>query len=404
MVLSSEDFRKSYYYLGACTDIQPLLRFSALTDTFLFVDIYYRDDHAIDYITKKISLLEKYRPGMLKIKNISERFGLDEMEFAPPSNMSEIFGDSLDYINRVKRNYRGGNEFGRLITLERRIGNTVREIRLFLIFAEGISFYAGMSNNGTIAPAYFSIIQWGWDTNYLAIWKMFEKYSATPGVWVNGECWSAGSRDEIGFRSLRNRELREMYSLQVQRYGQWCAIESSCTQARSIVSAWARDGVYPKRKYFYKYVNADSGAKIYIDEGTAGTGEFADYDLVVLGNREYKRFSESNTLQISGNVKSWMEIIGRDLPKTPGKMPYEIIDALGRLGEYCRLNSVFKVFITPPGYEDEGCYFEQWIKSLDFPLDVTIKVPGALDYYDLFNKNKVHADVKWNILWDNLCS
>ena len=51
----SIDWKNVFYYPGAGIDVQPLLRFTHLTDTFFYVNLYLKKEDIIEGIIKSVA-------------------------------------------------------------------------------------------------------------------------------------------------------------------------------------------------------------------------------------------------------------------------------------------------------------------------------------------------------------
>lgn len=77
MILTKEQFKNSFYYPAAGCDLNPLLRFSDLTDTFVYTNLGLDEKEVMRYIRWELC---RYK-GLLEIEDDGKSFEKAELEY-----------------------------------------------------------------------------------------------------------------------------------------------------------------------------------------------------------------------------------------------------------------------------------------------------------------------------------
>lgn len=189
MNIDSNLFSESFFYIGPGFDIQPLVRFSNLCQTFLYTSLYLgrteveswydetlggHDD--IDVISKDVflgydarSVLERQ---VGKYTDVMSAFKMGPMEFM---NYFMTFKDAkrLDSF---------------LIVWKLRRKSLGRSLTLCFFTWEGLEAYANLSQNGSYAPRVLCTIETGVLESPLGVMNRFflDEHRARPLIWVRG--------------------------------------------------------------------------------------------------------------------------------------------------------------------------------------------------------------------------
>lgn len=188
MKITSELFEKSFFYIGAGFDTEPMERFTHITDTFLYANLFIEKEK----ITKWYD--EKFQHGDFRIieKTIADDF--DELDYF---EMSKDFTRHLmrpDFISAEElRSYsdtfqtaQGLSQFAVFYKVLRKSLN--REFTVIIFSGEGIASYIALSQNGKFAPKILATIETGVVEHPESLLNNFFKniLKKRPLLWIRG--------------------------------------------------------------------------------------------------------------------------------------------------------------------------------------------------------------------------
>ncbi|MFP7754445.1 hypothetical protein ACLG6S_07295 [Thermodesulfobacteriota bacterium B35] len=182
-------FAKSFFYIGPGYDIEPLLRFTHLTDTFMYVNIYLSLREVLRWYDEQFSLhpdIEVVEKKVLRDFDETRHFTLH------PDYRSHLMrptflkaGELEDYL-RAFADALELPQWAVIYRLKRK--SSGREITLYYLTAEGLASYIALSHNGIYAPRILATIR----TNVLEkphgpLNSFFTDNKARkPKLWIRG--------------------------------------------------------------------------------------------------------------------------------------------------------------------------------------------------------------------------
>lgn len=95
--LSSHEFANSFFYAASGTDLQPLIRFSYLCDTFIYVSVgrYLDPATVIQSVKEKTEALERAYGPFLELSDDTLPTHLDELEQEYPAGWQRLFPEQM---------------------------------------------------------------------------------------------------------------------------------------------------------------------------------------------------------------------------------------------------------------------------------------------------------------------
>jgi len=222
-LLSKEDFVKSCYYPASGIDLNPLVRFSHLTDTFIYANlqlsVYEMEKLLKSELGLKRNLLEKLD------KSIS--FDIRDVEaIFKPLDYRKYFSNEImkEYMEIFNEDMKEENKWGKLMFFKRKIGNCERELKLYYFTGEAIATYVALSQEGVYAPKIICTIQSGnMDEPDGFFANVFEQHNNKPEIWIRG---FQPIYDKNRIESHRKNEVLSstgLYNKKVQSFGYWFA-------------------------------------------------------------------------------------------------------------------------------------------------------------------------------------
>lgn len=254
MILTKEQFEQSFYYPAAGCDLNPLLRFSDLTDTFVYTNLGLKEYEVMRYFKYE---LNGYK-GLLEIEDDSRSFMKDELEY--DSNTEDVY-NAFDYAddkeefedvfgNKMKEPF-----WGKEIIFNRIISGKKRRLRLIYFMDEGMKAYVGLSQRGNYVPRYLCTIQSGeLEKPNGVMERLMETYENFPDVWIRGFQYNKSffKKNFLFLDSSNALKSEGMYDHKVQTYGEWYCNPTNQSNAgdnyKRHVAAFCRKNNIPKVK------------------------------------------------------------------------------------------------------------------------------------------------------------
>ena len=378
MRLMRDEFERSHFEIGSGATLQPLLRFSDLTDEFIFVDYMTSGEEAKDQLLSAATALGRWLPegaAPLQLLSLDYHPRLDWADF-------ELCGQPRDAAMQVwelmtpseQRGYQhyaglaaGADQWGIEAKFVRRIealegGQAIeRPLRLRIFGGEGLISYVAMGGCQH-PPRQVGTVQTGLMENSNGpLARLFAKQAATggalPGAWIRGCGWLPWFRRQWGGWD-RALEPAEPFSVVGQRYSHWVGDRDwpSAPWRGRLVTGWVRD----------------QGPEVALTVGdhqivprALGPEEAASLDLV-LGPR---RIDPS----VGGHK-------GYDVVKpNRGDLLPPLAEQLTAWSNRLGFHGANRVGLVPVAYEDEIEVLVDWLRNLNRP-QVTVFIPMALDF------------------------
>ncbi len=187
--ITIKEFERSLYYIGAGYDIEPMLRFTHITDTFIYVNLHLSFEEISDWYDEQFEL----HPDIeLLEKELDSSFDETTHFDLHPNYISHLTQPSFINKREAESYYRAFNhakndpQWAIHYRLKRKSLN--REISLLFLTAEGLASYIALSHNGKYAPKIFTTIQTGiLEESEGLMNSYFDNDAVTkPDLWVRG--------------------------------------------------------------------------------------------------------------------------------------------------------------------------------------------------------------------------
>lgn len=214
-ILSPDNIRKSFFYIGSGFDLQPFLRFSHLTDTYFYVDME-------SAYCDKSKIMERFQAAvdklpannMLETVEAPEKISIAQLHRSV--NMVH-FEDYLSLFHHCISQY-PPPEYMWQMTLNRKFSNFCRKIKLFLIPSEGFFFYLLATDNGKHAPQFVCTLPGSTGLDIHKLDSLFDYCRSAPDYWIQGDvCW-----DEI-YENCNFMYKNLKYSQVIYEFRKWSA-------------------------------------------------------------------------------------------------------------------------------------------------------------------------------------
>jgi len=187
--ITPDVFAKSLYYIGPGYDIEPLLRFTHLTDTFIYTNLFLSLKEVTGWYEKQFAL----HPDIeVLARDICRDFDETRYFDLHPEYISHLM-QPMFLEQKELDDYLAAFEHARklcqwAVTYRLRRISSGRELTLLYLTAEGLASYIVLSHNGRYAPKILTTIR----TNVLedprGMMNRFLKHEVVrkPTLWVRG--------------------------------------------------------------------------------------------------------------------------------------------------------------------------------------------------------------------------
>jgi len=364
--LSQEELSRSLFYPACGFDLQPLVRFSHLTDTFVYADWFFSRERVISDIRRELGRITPLlRPGSLELVGLESDVRLGARERRMLTSMSPDLPltsqEASCHRMRMREVASGRDPWAMLLKFRRTVAGRERFFKLLYIGGEALTAYSLLYRFGAIAPRFLVTIQSGLafgggyahveDPHPGGIMDRFlSRWPAKPLVWLRGR-W-AGNRGSTAL------EPGWPYQHLVQGYSGWLAgmfaevaAFSEAPLARFVKSA--------------AVIRAEgTGRTVRVAQQVLSGSELDDYDLVVAPPRLATRLEQ-----------------GRVLASPGGSCPLE--RCLAWLDRECARRNVRRCLFVGQGLEDEGVALEAWAHGTGRCRELDVRVRHELDFADL---------------------
>ncbi len=162
MKITASDFSNSFFYIGAGYDLQPLLRFTHLCKNFIYTNLFIdqaKMENWYDLALRRHHDLEVINKKVLSDFDEEVNFELHENYLSHLMHPKFIESDALKGYQNNFSMALGRKQFALEYTVLRKSLN--REIKLFILTAEGLASYLLLSQNGKYAPKLLCTIETG---------------------------------------------------------------------------------------------------------------------------------------------------------------------------------------------------------------------------------------------------
>jgi hypothetical protein len=362
--MSSGDLSGAFFYPACGTDLEPLLRFSHLCDTFVYADWNmslsdvvesFRATIRVGRSGSRLELTEEsdVPPHAL----IGDRTGAwDAAEAGWPSGFRLTAAEEQSYRRRMGQVSAPRRPWAHEFRFRRVAGPADRALRLIYVAGEGLATYCALFAARRRAPAFVCTIQSG--PGFGFGWARLEEPGGTferflsavdplPRVWIRGN-WNR-------LRGIEGGRWR----VPVQEYEGWSA------------RAYAREEDPPMEGGGLVVIRG-GGRDVSLDPTPLRPEDLTGHDAAFLTPRIMRRLD----LPARDTVIPWAEA------------DVSLPDCLERVADVCGRRGFRRVVMTPRGHEDEGEALREWAGRPGLPERLEVRFVGALDFADLRSSSR----------------
>ena len=364
MKITSKMFEKSLYNIGAGYDIEPLLRLTHLTGTFIYVNLGLKKEKVVDWYEKAFKYSNDLEILQKTVYDDFDELDYFEMHSDYKNHLSTpgfISAQDLQNYLGTFRNQLNEKQFGIHYKLKRRSLN--REIDLFFLTCEGLASYISLSHNGKYAPEILCTIQTGMLEHPEGIMnKMLSQPNyRLPSIWIRG------FEPKYSFMNERNNSLNELgsFNKKIMDFNQ----------------TWGCGRSYPEQKFLKRYCRGFTNQSQF--EILKNMNLKKDFnmgkDKIVSGSisDHIVKFNRSDWIIISESLRSKLKIehpniifLSDFIPKKKLWHPSHTdvskqIDSLRKLINKKKISKDALLHIIPFFNEDEGVLYMNSIQRLN---------------------------------------
>ncbi|GHB49218.1 hypothetical protein [Mongoliitalea lutea] len=180
-------FEKSFFNIGAGKDINPLLRFGHMTDTFIYTNLYLSKEEIETWYGEQFFLHYDFK---LVEKKVIKSHGNQYFETSLGSHgyVRPVHPfDTEDFLREYKNVfYKSSKEANWLVYYEVIFRPLNKHLKLYIYHGEGLATYLALSKSGQIAPKVLATIQTGFlEFPERHLDTFFAKH-AQPLIWIRG--------------------------------------------------------------------------------------------------------------------------------------------------------------------------------------------------------------------------
>ena len=397
--LTSADFSKSLFYIGAGYDIEPLLRFTHMTDTFIYVNLFLSRHE----VCRWYELQFAWHPDL----DLVDRQIYDDFD---ETRHYDLHPDYLDHLMRPMfidrkelEQYLNAFEQARKIhqwaivyTLVRR--STGRVITLYYLTAEGLASYIALSHNGQYAPRILTTIR----TNVLeqprGIMNRFfaQKEIVYPDLWIRGFMPEPPVEIDV-FGKMSRREENDvlcaegLFQIPAMSFNhKWTCgnfEDWDSTNVRHCKGFVTKKKAKQVQRKYRDVVDLDGHGRhrLLFQDITAQSRHFAPHDLVVAPRRIIEQMDKTRFYSIS-----WESILTCRFDHKAHRTVYptvqEQLDLAWKAIQAHNLAQDATIHLIPYCLEDEGKIYRQGICHWSLPTVTYIN--GLMDFIDLRTKRE----------------
>lgn len=392
MLLTTAQFRRACFYAGSGTDLQPLLRFSALTDTFIYMCAGYdiTPEAVTASIFEKLANLNASYPNSLVMTGPPVPIQPADLEHEAPRRWQTLLRRSFaeDHLGRFSR-FPAPESWGLEFPLVRNFGSLGRKLRLLFIWGEALGTYLALSRNGRVPPVIFCAIQ----TNEFefgdgVMVPFFARHEHLPDFWVRG-VW-VPSREEREFTERLARVMRPAppFPHFAQTYDNWDSrlgadaatfdYRQENATDRCIVRAFAS---HPLRLGDVVQVSRGRSG-VFVRNRLLERTELANFDAVFASERMVARWMQQWG-ELPANIRALAPTVRCGLAPPLRPTMLSLVDALEQLSRAAATTALRKVALVATGFEDEGRVLEEWAQHRGRTFRTEVFSAEPLDFAEL---------------------
>jgi len=363
-MLNDIELRGAFYYPGCGMDLQPLLRFSHLTDLFIYADPQYDE---WDVVREFTSILAE-PPFAGRLEMIGPGRHVTEQELGRTAQLPAGMARQLREHEMERRRNFGeiGTLWAREFCFRRHIAGIHRDLRLIYVRGEGLATYSAFYAKPAVSPMFLCSIQTTWGGVNVpealeaagGIHEQFLRTFGGPKIWIRGN-WIRPNR-------VRHPPVDEgHWNRRVQKYAGWQCFDYEHQPIFADVAAFTSPdeelNLDPET-----VINGVTGQSVHLVQKPLEIDELQQFEAAFISPRLYEWFQHH---------------LVPDYPlheHGDGSLP-EVLDQIRGVAVE---HGYQHVVMTGRGYEDEGEYFQQWIAEDDLPMHLEVRFEHDLDLAD----------------------
>ncbi len=388
MKLTSSEFSRCFLYAGSGTDLQPLLRFSHITQTFVYICV---GEHIAPAtversLQEKLDNLNRQYPGALKLEGATHGLQLEDFEHEMPGDWRSYMtvAEMRDY-REVFGRFQNDKNWATEFHIDRKVGDLSRRLRVIFLNGEAVASYCALSRNGKNPPLVFCAIQTGCLEKSQGIMnRVFNAHPKRPALWVRGcwrnEFWPAPTAGVLsgtgafpvrvqGFRSWNSR----MGSTAIPRehggenpYDERCAVAAFAQQPLRLNSA----------------VDLAAGHRsVKLINARFGQADFNGCDAVFAPQYVIDKHSPlfSDPRVIPTDMCNRLHAYKAQQMGPTATLP----EVLAQVDAFAGSHPGCSIRVVGSGFEDEASCLREWVRKDGPGCSMLIYAPEPLDYADL---------------------
>lgn len=386
-MLNKDKLCNAVFYPACGGDLQPLVRFSHLSSTFIYVDYGISENEIENYLAEVIEILNKQiAPGKLDIISSEPISKADLSDTEPTLPLGFILRRYLD-PEEVREKL--SQTWAKRFNLKRKFANVVRNLQLIYIYGEGLATYSALYRGGKLAPKILVTVKSGvaFGGNYTefedgrGIFADFlDACEEKPIIWVRG----TGGYGVDTSGSWNN---------QIQGYANWHINNIH----RSHVAAFRRNE-YNLDIESEKKLDGTHGRILHLKRGeiTSESVGNAQNTLTIISSTILRRWKQINpkvnfqygTLSLPSRWSGWRRGISRWGNLNSQVYVYKggtisLLSFLNEIDKICTDRELSHVITVPQGFEDEGEALLSWVEGDGLPQKLEIVFTDELDFASL---------------------
>lgn len=342
---------KAFYYPACNVDLEPLVRFSHLTNLFVYADWHQPREQVIDAFQ---NLAGQGHLQGLALRDDGREIGKEELgRHTPMPNGFQLTPEQhREYNNRLADAPGYAEPWAREFTFLRQVGTLTRELTLIYVSGEALATYAAMFLSRGVAPQFVCTVQSGpgWGGGWSLLEQpggVFEQFllasPAQPRFWIRGGYCMPFAEGESEWGVVR------------QGYSGW-----------TVVALFGRDED---------------------DLGFQQTVELSGNErTVVLNQTELTRQDLDNfdATFVTKRLARILEAKGDDrvhVFRSPHN--HSLMNAMQHVASVSGELGFDRIAMVGVGREDEGQCLREWVDQPGSPHSVEIRFEHELDFADL---------------------
>lgn len=396
MKFTSSEFSRCFFNAGSGTDLQPLLRFSHITQSFVYVCVgeHITPTTVERSLREKIDNLNRLYPGALTVSDTIHGLQLEDFEHETPGDWRCFMslGEMRCYRETFGR-FQNDKNWATEFQIDRKVGNASRRLKVVFLNGEALASYCALSRNGKNPPLVFCAIQTGClEKSQGMMNRVFTAHDKKPALWVRGcwhnDDWPAPTEGVLsrtgtfpvrvqGFRSWNSR----MGSNAIPRehggenpYGERCAVATFAQQPlrlNSVVELAAGNR-------FVKLINARFSQADF--DGCDAV--FAPQYVI---DKHTPLFSDHRV--IPSDMSNRLHAYKAQQMGPTATLP----EVLAQVDEFASSHPACSIRVVGSGFEDEATCLEEWTHKDGPACSIHIHAPEPLDYADVRGWSSVQS-------------